>query len=388
MRNSHEMSPARRMLTGVVATSLALAACGSGSDDSGSNSESDDTSASDDTSGTSQDQTSGEVVAGEVGQGEWEGGSFTYASFGATVNEVLDDIFDGFAEQSGASFVGDSPPDPSKIRAQVESGNLLWDIVTVDPAWTAAHCGTELEPWDMSKLDVSNVRDSMSVQECGIPVNTTGWIAAYDTTAWGGDTPSTWADFFDLEKFPGKRAVYGGTPAQALEGALLADGVEPEDMYPLDVDRAFDKFDTIKDELIFYSGGAEQEQILSTSQAAMCMCWHGRIYSVNEAGASWDIIHETPVIATTVWGLLKGAENADVAHAAINYYLGERASEQIQEGIAYAGPNENARPELNDNARLVDVLNPPYEPALESDAEYWAENVDELTDRWITWINS
>jgi len=120
----------------------------------------------------------------------------------------------------------------------------------------------------------------------------------------------------------------------------------------------------------------------------MCMCWHGRVYTVNEQGAEWDIIHETPVIATTVWGLVKGSKNADVAHAAVNYYLGEKASEQIQEGIAYSGPNKNAKPDLSDNAKLVDVLSPPFEPALESDPEFWAKNVDKLTDRWVTWINS
>lgn len=330
---------------------------------------------------------SGPAVAGEVQDGAFKGHQFTYASFGATVNEVLDDIFDEFTEKSGAKFVGDSPFDPAKIGAQVKSGNLIWDMVTVDPAWAAANCGELLEPWDMSKVDTTNLPDGMSTQECGIPVNTTGWIASYNTKAWGGQTPNTWADYFDVKKFPGKRAVFAGTPAQALEGALLADGVAPEDMYPLDVDRAFKKFDTIRDHLIFYSTGAEQEQIMASNQAAMCMCWAGRVFAVNEAGAKWDIIHETPVIATTVWGLVKGSKNADVAHAAVNYFMGAKATEMVQEGIAYPGPNKNGKPNLTKNAKLVDVLKPPFEAPLESDPKFWAENVEKLTDRWVTWMN-
>ena len=57
---------------------------------------------------------------------------------------------------------------------------------------------------------------------------------------------SRWADLFDTAKIPGKRTFYKWSAPGVLEIALLADGVAPDKLYPLDLDRAFKKLDTIK----------------------------------------------------------------------------------------------------------------------------------------------
>ena len=70
--------------------------------------------------------------------------------------------------------------------------------------------------------------------------------------------PATFADFFDADKFPGKRGAYNWVMGGLLEMALIADGVALEDLYPLDTDRAYKKIDTIKDDIVWWDTGAQQ----------------------------------------------------------------------------------------------------------------------------------
>ena len=81
------------------------------------------------------------------------------------------------------------------------------------------------------------------------------------------ECPKTWADLFDAEKFPGKRTFYKWSAPGVIEAALLADGVAPDKLYPLDLDRAFKKLDTIKDDIIWWIGGAQSQQLLASAEA-------------------------------------------------------------------------------------------------------------------------
>ena len=82
------------------------------------------------------------------------------------------------------------------------------------------------------------------------------------------ECPKTWADLFDTTKFPGKRTFYKWSAPGVIEVALLADGVAPAKLYPLDLDRAFKKLDTIKGDIIWWSGGAQSQQLLASAEAS------------------------------------------------------------------------------------------------------------------------
>ena len=84
------------------------------------------------------------------------------------------------------------------------------------------------------------------------------------------------ADFFDVEKFPGKRSLYKWG-AGMWEAALLADGVAPDKLYPLDLERAHDKIAAFKDNIVSYwGGGAESQSVLMNGEASMAMIWSTR----------------------------------------------------------------------------------------------------------------
>ena len=102
----------------------------------------------------------------------------------------------------------------------------------------------------------------------------------------GGKAPTSFADFFDTETFPGKRGAYDYVTGGLPEMALIADGVAPEALYPLDTDRAYKKMDTIKDDIVWWDTGAQSVQLTADGEVAMGMSWNGRLIAAHEEGAT------------------------------------------------------------------------------------------------------
>lgn len=127
-----------------------------------------------------------------------------------------------------------------KIRAMVDSGNITADVAEAD-AFDAIALGAtgHLEPIDYNVVDRTNVLDGFGWDH-GVSGYFYGYAFMYDTEAFGDDAPNNWADFFDTEKFAGKRSLYKWANG-ALEAALLADGVARDALYPLDMDRSLAK---------------------------------------------------------------------------------------------------------------------------------------------------
>lgn len=331
---------------------------------------------------------SGPAVAGQVQDNAFSGGQATLAGPGGSIQGTMMKIFNEFSSKSGAKIADDSPAETAKIAAQVQSGNLEWDLVVVPSDWAQANCGNQLQPWDKTRVDLSKLPDWAQASDCGIPVTASPILLAYDKRSVGANEPKTYADLFDTTAWPGKRAVPADEIQYLLPMALLADGVAPADVYPLDVDRAFKKLESIKNDLIFYPTNSASQQMMEGQQAVMCFCFSGRVYAANKSsGPHWAVATDTPIAGLTVMGLVKGSKNADVATGAMNYYLGKDQQETFQEETTYPAVNREARPTLNELAKPLDAMNPPFSPPLGTNDEYWKQNREALTDRWITWMN-
>ena len=116
-------------------------------------------------------------------------------------------------------------------------------------------------------------------------------MLAYDAEATKGVAPTGWADFFDTAKFPGKRTMCKWIQGQ-LEFVLMADGVAPADLYPLDVDRAFKKLKPMLADIIFWEGGAQTQQLFREGEVVMGNIWHTRANLLNK---------ETPDKFNWIW---------------------------------------------------------------------------------------
>jgi len=201
---------------------------------------------------------------------------------GAAVAAYADSFGKPFEHDTGIPVVIDSSgPSMGKIKAMVDSGKVGWDIcdTSAGSSDTLGRAGM-LEPIDYAIVDKSKTIPEFAMTWC-YGISAYSYVLAWDTQAVGGTSPQSWADVWDLKKFPGKRTMRRSMHG-VLESALLADGVPRDRIYPLDVARGFDKVRQIKDDTIFWEAGTDSERLLRESEVVMGNIWSTRARSVDE----------------------------------------------------------------------------------------------------------
>ncbi|NKX53102.1 ABC transporter substrate-binding protein [Arthrobacter mobilis] len=331
---------------------------------------------------------SGPAQAGTVKAGALEGVNMTFASYGGIYQDgQMAAAITPFAEESGARVLSDGPMEYAKIQAQVESNNVTWDVVDTDSNWAAGQCGKLLQKLDYSIIDKSNIPEGLA-SDCYVPAMQYATVMVYNTEKYS-DAPTTWKDFFDTKKYPGKRAIQGNDAGAGIfEGALIADGVAPEDLYPLDIDRALAKLDTIKDSLVYWSTGAQAQQMLEAKEADMAVVWSGRAFGAVENGAPFEPAWDTGVVVMDVLAVPTNAKNPKASMALINYYLGKEQQEKLTEETSYSPVHLEAKPEVNENGRKFLITEPEIaEKVIVSDFAWWGENYADVLEKYTAWVS-
>lgn len=331
-------------------------------------------------------------TSGEVAEGLLEGTTMTFVSWGGEFqNGQVKAFSEPFSEISGAEVLSDGPTDPAKVQAQVESGNIAWDVVNASPTMNEASCGDQFEKLDMSLIDDSKIPEGAPRGECFVPSLIYVYGLFYNADKYGDNPPQSWEDFFDTEKFPGKRGVEGrpNPTAGTFEAALFADGVEFDSMYPLDTERSLKKWDTIKDDLVYWQSGADQTQQAQSGEADMIFGWSGRIFEANENGANFKPVWDKGFLASDSFSIVKGSPNRLASYAYINYALGEQQQTEMAELTSYSPVNVDSKPNFSEAAKEFDVSRPEVsEVTVPQNAEYWGQNRDELSEIWNGWLNN
>lgn len=330
------------------------------------------------------------AVAGTVKEGALDGVTLTFSSWGGIFQEAQVAAMKPFGEESGATLLEDGPTEYSKIKAQVESENVTWDVVDTDIIWADMQCGEDglLMDLDLDIVDVSNVPNQSLVGDCYIPAMQYGYMYMYDKDAYS-DGPTNWKDFFDTDKFPGKRAIAGfeDIGPGVYEGVLLADGVAPEDLYPLDMDRVYEKLDEMRDHFIYWGTGAESQQMIESGEAEMVLLWSGRGYSAVENGANYAPVWDQALIVADALAVPKNVKNPDSSMAFLNYYLGAQSQETLSEMSSYSPIHKDANPTFSELGQQYLVTNPEIaEQMVPTDQSWWAENYDTELERWLDWL--
>lgn len=211
-----------------------------------------------------------------------------------------------------------SGPTEGAIQAQFESGRPSWDVVDADP-FSAQALGRKgmMEPIDYAVVDREKFRPGFG-WDYASSTYFYSYVIAYDAARFGDDPPKGMADFFDVAKYPGKRAMYKWG-AGMWEAALLADGVAAGDLYPLDLARAHAKIAAFKDDVIAYwGGGAESQSVLLNGEASMALVWSTRAKLIEEdSGGAVSFIWDQGLIAPGAMAVIKG--NPGGAEAAMRF---------------------------------------------------------------------
>lgn len=288
----------------------------------------------------------------------------------------------------------------AQIRAQVQSGNVHWDIVAMIPGDMYRACQEGLlVPLDHSELapapDGTPATEDFiagALPECGVANNVWSTVWAYRGDAFPDNPPATVADFWDLENYPGKRALRK-TPEVNLEWALMADGVPRDEVYDVlateeGVARAFRSLDRIKDHVVWWEAGAQPPQLLADGEVVMSSAYNGRIYNaVQEEGQNFVIAWDTQVWDLGHWVIVKGAPHREKAWELLRFATTPEQLPKLTEYLAYGPPRRSS-------AEFVDPEVAPHLPsypdnmanALGFDVEFWADHADELAQRFSAWL--
>ena len=262
------------------------------------------------------------VLALSVGTGrvfaatDLSGREMVFASWGGSYQAAQEAAYcNPFMEATGALVIQDGPMSGSKLRTMVEAGEPIWD--TVDVTDTFLFANEELfEDLDFNIVDASEL-DQAYVHPKGIGCIVWSYNIGYNSEVVGDNIPQNWADVFDVEKFPGKRA-FRDRIYPMMEIALMADGVAPEDLYPLDIDRAFAKLDTIKDHVIWYTSNSVSQQLFVDQEVGVGIILNGRAFDVNKKGAPVNVQWNQNIRSIDYLVIPKGAPNAEVAQHFMN----------------------------------------------------------------------
>jgi putative spermidine/putrescine transport system substrate-binding protein len=281
------------------------------------------------------------------------------------------------------------------IRAMVETSNYKTHVIDAVPDVVIAGCDEGiLEPLDWSKLGITP--DDMlpgAGHECGVGTISWSTLFAYRSDVYPDNPPTSWADFYDAEKFPGKRGMYKNNPVFQLEFALIADGVSAADVYDVlggegGVDRAFDKMATIKEHVIWWETGAQAPQLLADKEVIMTTGWNGRFYNaVVDDGQPFVLVWNGQGMDYDFWVIPAGHPEADLAHEFIAFAsTPERQGDQTNY-ISYGPLRKGADKFVN-----PDILpHLPTAPAntvnwFQKDVTWWADHREELTNRFASWL--
>jgi putative spermidine/putrescine transport system substrate-binding protein len=266
------------------------------------------------------------------------------------------------------------------LRSHLKAPDNSWDLVAVDPEELAAGCSEGLfEKLDWSAIGGKDHYLAQGVSECGVGAALTTLVLAWDRDKFAA-TPS-WADFWDVAKYPGKRGLRKGVRGN-LEFALIADGVAPADVYKVlgssdGVDRAFRKLDQLKPYIVWWQSGAEAAHILSSGDVLLTTAPSGRIVTADRVDhRNFGIQWTAGLYQVKSWAVVKGSPDLRQATQFL-YFAGmpaveARLFENAGIGGLAKGTNEGLSPEM----QALSPTNPAnLSVAVRIDTGFWHDNL-------------
>lgn len=320
--------------------------------------------------------------------------SLTFTSFGGAYQKAQREAWlDPLEKEMGLRFVEDTLTGIAEVRAQVRSGAVNWDIVDLGLGDCAAGQAEGIfEPLDYQQISTEGF-EKAAYDSHWIGVIYYSTVLGYSTERYKDRQPSSWADFWDVEGFPGARALRD-YPIANLEIALMADGVPPDQVYdvlgtPEGEKRAFAKMDEIRDHIdVWWNSGAQSAQLLRDGEVDMSTIWNGRLDAIAEAGAPVDYSYNEGILALDCLAIPKGAPNRDLAQKVVARMVAPDLQANIPPIINY-GPTNSQSFESGKITEEMRARSPSAPENLKvqliSSAGFWEKNRTRLQEAWDAW---
>ena len=316
-----------------------------------------------------------------------------YSSWGGTWQQAMQKAwFTPFENATGIKVTVTGPPDYGKIEAMVQANATEWDVAEIGPdfQWIGAQKGV-LTPIDWNAVKKSNFVTGNPLLYTNNSVPQVLWASVI---TWRKDkiptAPTTWADLWDTRRFPGKRTFDASTLDDgSLEAALLADGVAPKDLYPLNVDRALAKFDQIKSDILWFQSGSQMIQYFQSGEASIGFGWDGRIAILRSTGVPVDYTYDHSLSQWTDMVVPKGAPHADAAMKLLAYITQAQPQAHVAEASYYGPINPKAFQYIPTKMQSELSGTPAsLKTAVPIDWKWWSANYDSTYAKFTSWLNS
>jgi putative spermidine/putrescine transport system substrate-binding protein len=240
------------------------------------------------------------------------------------------------------------------------------------------------------------------VSDCYIPqiVYSTTFGYRTDMVPEGVEPPSQICDVFDLEKYPGQRALER-RPINNMEWALLCDGVAKEDVYDVletdeGQDQALAKLDTIKDSVVWWSAGADTPQLLADGEIFMGSTYNGRLFSViEEQNQPVAMMWDAQVFDLDGWIIPTGLSEERLARVMdfVRFATDTQRLADQSKWISYGPARASSAPLVSTHADLgIEMAqHMPTDPANAANTflynyEFWADYRDDIDAKFQAWL--
>jgi putative spermidine/putrescine transport system substrate-binding protein len=292
-----------------------------------------------------------------------------------------------FEKETGATIRYVTQPSSAKIKAQVESGNIEWDVVdTQGHQFYRAARENLFEPLDYAVIDRADIHPAV-VHTHGIGSIFYAMVIGYNARKYTRDTaPRTWADVYDLRRFPGKRSL-STFVYRTMETALLADGVPPDKLYPLDLERGLRKMDTIKDHVVWWSTGPQATDVLARGDVDFGEMTNGHVAFAKQKGVAVDQSWNGPaLLCNDMWGILRGSKKKDLAMRYIAFACTQRPQAEFAKLEPYGPVNRKAYDLIpGEVARELPSVVGRIESLVLVNDRWWGDNEAVGLEKFNTW---
>ncbi len=334
---------------------------------------------------------SGPVSADPVTVVSWGG------SYGAAQDAAL---FTDASRNSGIEIIRESGASMSKTCLQVESGSVTWDLVVTGSGGSASAAAKGcLEKIDYSVVDVSSFYPNLYTDYC-VGADVFATVMSWNTDKYGEPgspgAPKSWADFWDVKKYPGTRAYRANNVDGALEPALMADGVPADKVYEVlsskgGIDRAINKLRELKPHIaVFWGSGAQQAQLMKDAEVDMATGWNGRFDNAKKDGAKVGYTFNQALLDYDCFAMPKGAPNKDMAMKFLNEISKPEYQANLPFHITYGPTNKKAYDVTTAPKELIESLpsHPKNVPLmLPISLAWYAEHRTEALEKYMEFMS-
>lgn len=313
---------------------------------------------------------------------------------GATQRAMREAFFDPFTESTGIQVVEQvlASQGLAQLQAQSSAGKVEIDLLDGAPFWP--HIGYNnglLDQIHLPGLETGDYLDGALTPFC----------FGYAIAAWGlafirknGNAPENWADFWNVDDFPGRRSLFGRQVERHPEYALMARGESIKGVNPMTtekIDRGFAKLAELLPAIkVWYETPAQAEQLVLNKSIDMIEMVNGRAFALQDYGVPIEFVWNQSIANTMVFVLAKEAPNREHALTFLQFIAQPEPQAEFARRMFYSPTNRRALSLIADERILARLpTHPPnVQGQMQLDVEWWAQNIEQLSQRWNQLISA